>query len=589
MLIAGIFRRTCYFYQPPVGNYAQMTPLFVDSFGRLHQQPPKGAYLANQFGSDGSTLFPMNAFHNHDSASSTGSSGVGAVSIPLQAQSFTQRYQTPMYDPNFQFSMSAPARMPIYPEYLAPMMAMPIPQQLNGPSGHPGLFRVSSAAPATTSLEPASGPQRSISARPALETPSTRRPTSLPKEEAKKPLPVKTKPTGVAFPAYVDRVQVPDEWKSIYESGNDLPSGFSRPPYDYAGLIGRVLLEGGGVPRRMTVAELFYALINKYPFYMAHPRLLYNGLRHNLTGCEALIKADRQWGDQASSRYWTIKPGCESCFGTGYYVRDSAKAGAKARKAASLANAELANPTDNTGSTSTLVADHSDGVASGNKPRVIPYSAKPDISRRPAKKVASSPAIASAKNALELTGLSESARQPLGNKTNSSNRKSRETSSPMPIDVDEYDRKPVAKQRNTKKIAAVNAKNLKAYPYCVTLPSQSGMVFANQANIGGSAPAPVSMIQYGTSENYMPAMRPMPLHYPALESNIVPQTAGNLSSLSELAISTNNSHVKSHVSESSASDSEMTSPGDSSLASAMDFTLVRRRSQEELQAAMRSR
>jgi hypothetical protein len=565
-----------------------MAPVFVDSFGRIHQQTPKGAFIAGQYASDSPTLFSVSAFPNNDGVASCGGNG---MSIPLQAQSFTPRYQTPMYDPNFQLSMSAPVRMPTYSEYMAPMMAMPVPQQFNGAAGHPGLFRVSSAAPMTTSasLEPASGPQRSISARPALETPSHRRRSSPAKDETKKSAPAKVKPTGVAFPAYVDRVKVPDEWKSIYESGNDLPSGFSRPPYDYAGLIGRILLEGGGAPKRMTVAELFYALINKYPFYMAHPRLLYNGLRHNLTGCDALMKADRQWGDQASSRYWTIKPGCESCFGTGYYVRESAKNGAKAKKAAAMAEAELANPNDDV--SSTPAADGSDDVTTANKPKIVPYSANPNTSRRSStKKTPTSPPLASIENALKLTGLPESARQPFSNKTNSSNSKSGGSSALLSIDVEEYNKKAAFRQRHSKKSSGINSKNVKAGPYCVTLPMpQSGMAFSTATNFGNSIPPPLTL-QYGTSENYIPEMRPMPLNYPVLDRNSVPETAGNLSSLSGLAISTEDVHVRSsHVSESSASESEMTSPGDSSLASAMDFTLVRRRSQEELQAAMEQR
>lgn len=561
-----------------------MAPVFVDSFGRIHQQPSKGAFIAGQYTSNSPTLFSVGAFASNEGDSS-GGTGVGALPIPLQAQSFTPRYQTPLYDPSFQLSMSAPVRMPTYSEYMAPMMAMPVPQQFNGATSHPGLFRVNSAAPTTTaSLEPASGPQRSISARPALETPSQRRRSSPAKEEGKKSAPVKVKPTGVAFPAYVDRVKVPDEWKSIYESGNDLPSGFSRPPYDYAGLIGRVLLEGGGAPKRMTVAELFYALINKYPFYMAHPRLLYNGLRHNLTGCDALMKADRQWGDQASSRYWTIKPGCESCFGTGYYVRESVKGGAKARKAAAAAaEAELANPDDDALSTS--AAADSDKVTTG-KPRVIPYSAKPDNIRRPSgKKTPPSPPLATSENALKLTGVAESFRQPFSNKTNSTINKSSGSLAHTSIDVEEYSKKAAFKRRHSKNISVV-----KPGPYCVTLPmAQSAMVFPNASNFASGIPPPMAL-QYETTQSQIPEMRPMPLNYPAFDTTSIPDTANKMSSFSGLPISTEDVQVRSsHVSESSASESEVTSPGDSSLASAMDYTLVRHRSQEKLQAAIHRR
>lgn len=512
--------RTCYFYQPPT-NYAPMAPLFVDSFGRVHQQPNQGF---GQFGSENATVFPLSAFAQDPNASHS-------LPISIQGQPFA-RFQP--YD-NF-LSMSAPARIPVYSEYMTPM-AMPIPQQ------HPGLFRVNSAAPAT-SLEPASGPQRSVSARPALQTAPIRR------ESNKEEKIVKAKPTGVAFPAYVDRVEIPTEWKEIYESGKDLPSGFSRPPYDYAGLIGRVLLEGGDAPKRMTVAELFYALINKYPFYMAHPRLLYNGLRHNLTGCEALIKADRQWGDQASSRYWTIKPGCEPCFGTGYYVKDSASRGAaRARKVAALE------------AKSTEASAHLDSELA--KPRAIPYT-KSSASRKPSQKMAS--ASEDDQNALELTGMK---RKALVNKTNSRNRKTESTV----IDVDHEPEVKATRQRVAKK--GPNAKQSRQ-PYCVTMPNTTGVVFN-----GILAPTPMPM-QYSANVNFAPSAMPLA---PSMSDNIAVPEANKLSSLSALAISAANPY-SSHASESSASESDMTSPEDSSLASAMDFTLVRRRSQEELRAVM---
>jgi hypothetical protein len=529
-----------------MSNYAQMAPLFVDSFGRVHQQPTNG--YQSQFGTE-ATVFPLSAFPAHEANPTH-----GGLPFSIQGQSLA-RFQ-PMYD-NFQLSMSAPARMPMYQEYMTPM-AMPIPQQ------HPGLFRVSSAAPVSVSLEPASGPQRSVSARPALETAPLRRESNVNKEE-KQPV-TKVKQTGVAFPAYVDRVEVPAEWKSIYDSGKELPSGFSRPPYDYAGLIGRILLEGGDTPKRMTVAELFYALINKYPFYMAHPRLLYNGLRHNLTGCDALIKADRQWGDQASSRYWTIKPGCESCFGTGYYVKDSASRGAARARKVALAEAQsIAIPAG--------LIDSASGVSS-SKSRVIPYTAKSSGRRSTLKKTTSSAELENSENALEMTGMK---RKALSNKTNSSSRKF-EAHSFIDVNVNDSDNKATIRTTGSKKGSAT-AKMTKQQPHCVTLPSTTGMVFPTTGGILTPAPMP---LQYGGVSNYVPSTRPMPLGLTL--DNTMPE-ANKLSSLSSLAISAPNSYHQTHVSESSASESDMTSP-DSSLASAMDFTLVRRRSQEELQAAM---
>lgn len=518
-------------------NYAPMVPLYVDAMGRIHQSTNGYPGLA----AESPTLYPLSAFPNHDS------NATSSLPIPI-SQSFG-RLQT-LYDSSL-LSMSAPARMPVYSEYLTPM-SMPMPQQ------HPGLFRVNSAAPATISLEPASGPQRSVSARPTLQTARKRRDSSV--EKDKEPEATKTKPTGVAFPAYVDRVEIPDDWKQIYESGQDLPAALARPPYDYAGLIGRVLLEDTDKPKRMTVAELFYALINKYPFYMAHPRLLYNGLRHNLTGCEALIKADRQWGDQASSRYWTIKPGCESCFGTGYYVRDAASRGAaRARKSAAQAEAQSAE-----------TAVNFSGSGSALKPRVIPYSAKSTRPRPPVKKATSSPELDFA-NALELAGMK---RKALANKINSDSRKSG-TGHDINVDVEFENIGKTSRERIGKK-GAMNAK-LEEQPFRITLPNRT-RVFPS---VGVLAPTPMP-IQYSNIASYPSGSIPLGQ---AVTNDLAINEPSRLSSLSALAISAPTARTM-HVTESSASESDLTSPEGSSLASALDYTLVQRRSQEELQAVM---
>ncbi|KAJ9103814.1 hypothetical protein QFC21_002276 [Naganishia friedmannii] len=573
-------------YNTSMGYQAQKIPVFFDAFGRPQQQQHSGVYFQNQYCFDA----PNHTYQGESINMLSGQSMSSAPNqiIPTQPQSFNARFRAGMFDQNLQLSVSAPARMPMYAEQYPQMMAMPTPQTLDI-SSHPGFLRVNSAAPLSTNLEPASGPQRSNSARPILQTaPLRRRPSSLKDESfSSQPLAVKPKSTGVAFPAYVDRVQIPNEWKEIYASDKELPTGFSRPPYDYAGLIGRVLLDGADVAKRMTVAELFYALINKYPFYMANPRLLYNGLRHNLTGCEALIKADRQWGDQASSRYWTIKPGSESCFRTGYFVKDSKKSG-RSRKMVPFIEASAAH-------TLPIV---SAPTTTSFQPTQKAQSAS---ARRPSgKKGRTVSGVCIGSNALALTGLEAfngSPRRPLSSKTNVSNRKSKGASLSATIDVEEYSKKQEdIKERSAKKVAPMNIQSMKSYPYQTTTPAvQGGLMFQPPgANTGPYMTTMPALPQYATHVQ-APFVHPAPadIYSPiddTSESRELIQSNAKAIAVTELYMSNLNtsSGIPNTicVAESNSGGSAMSSPSDSCLASAMDFTLVRRRSQEELDAGM---
>lgn len=578
-------------------NYqAQMTPMFFDPLGRPQQQQMNGIYFQNQYCFDA----PNQAYQsqNMNMISSQSMSAPNQI-ISTQPQPFNGRFHAGMFDQNMQLSVSAPARMPMYTEQFPQMMAMPTPQTLDI-SSHPGFFRVNSAAPVSTNLEPASGPQRSNSARPILQTaPLRRRPSALKLESSSsQPPTAKPKANGVAFPAYVDRVQIPSEWKAIYASGEELPTGFSRPPYDYAGLIGRVLLEDTDVPKRMTVAELFYALINKYPFYMANPRLLYNGLRHNLTGCEALIKADRQWGDQASSRYWTIKPGSESCFRTGYFVKDSRKSG-RSRKMVPFIEASALHILPILSAPST----ESDSISS-RKPSLQPtVKAQPVSARKPSGKKGrtTGSGVSVGLNALALTGLEPSTgnpRRPLSSKTNASNRKSRGAFPSATIDVEEYTKKQEdLKEHHAKKVATVNTQSMQPYPYQTTKPAVQGgglMFQPPGANTGPYMTTMPAVPQYVT-EIQAPFTQPESVDaYSPLsdgpDSHVLIQSNAKAIAVTELYMSklNNPSGITNVVSvaESNSGGSAVSSPSDSCLASAMDFTLVRRRSQEELDAGM---
>ncbi|KAJ9120084.1 hypothetical protein QFC22_002982 [Naganishia vaughanmartiniae] len=586
-----------YPYNTSMNYQAQMTPMFFDPFGRPQQQQMNGIFFQNQYCFDAANQQYQG--QNMNMLSGQTISAPNQI-ISTQPQPFNPRFQSGMFDQNMQLSVSAPSRIPMYTEQFPQMLAMPTPQTLDI-SAHPGFFRVNSAAPLSTNLEPASGPQRSNSARPILQTaPLRRKPSTLKDESCSSQLPaVKPKANGVAFPAYVDRVEIPAEWKEIYASDKELPTGFSRPPYDYAGLIGRVLLEDSDAPKRMTVAELFYALINKYPFYMANPRLLYNGLRHNLTGCEALIKADRQWGDQASSRYWTIKPGSESCFRTGYFVKDSKKGSGRSRKMVPFVEASVIH------SLPILPAPTLESGSIGNQRTSFQSTVKAQSvsSRKPSGKNGRTfSGICFGSNALALTGLEPSngsPRKPLSTKTNANNRKAKGgVSQSATIDVEEYSKKQEnIKERNAKKIAAVDTQAMRPYPYHTTTPAvHGGLMFqppgANTGPYMTTMPAvpqyvpevQTPLVQAKLVDSYSPLGDAPDTHDELIQSN------ANAIAATELYISklNNTSGVENRISvaESNSGGSAISSPSDSCLASAMDFTLVRRRSQEELDAGM---
>lgn len=128
---------------------------------------------------------------------------------------------------------------------------------------------------------------------------------------------------GKQVPLYVRRVRLSAHLRDAYARGEgDGPrSVLARPPMSYAALIGEALLLAEP-PRQLLISEIFNRIADRYSYYAANPKLLYNGIRHAMTTADAFVKLPRQWGDQSGkARKWQIKPGCEDWFLNGKYRR----------------------------------------------------------------------------------------------------------------------------------------------------------------------------------------------------------------------------------------------------------------------------
>jgi hypothetical protein len=89
---------------------------------------------------------------------------------------------------------------------------------------------------------------------------------------------------------------------------------FGKPNKSYATLCGEEFLSSPA-PHYLHVQEIFCGIIERFAYFRFDPRLLYHGIRHVLSSNYAFERMDRPWGDQSGqARMWRIKPGQEELF-----------------------------------------------------------------------------------------------------------------------------------------------------------------------------------------------------------------------------------------------------------------------------------
>ena len=120
-------------------------------------------------------------------------------------------------------------------------------------------------------------------------------------------------------PGYVWDVLAPADIVAKYKNDKEVQKAtkYQRPAGNYADLIGRALLESAP-PYQLDVARVFKAIAAKHAHFTLDPRLLYNGIRHSINNNVAFTRVQRPHGEpHAQANHWRVTPGYEYWFEEG--------------------------------------------------------------------------------------------------------------------------------------------------------------------------------------------------------------------------------------------------------------------------------
>jgi hypothetical protein len=132
-----------------------------------------------------------------------------------------------------------------------------------------------------------------------------------------RPTQVKQEPDIKSYcPGYVWDVLASKSIVAKYKEDKAARAGtiYEKPAGSYCMLIGQALIEAPN-PHQLDVASVFESIAAKYPYFTLDPRLLYNGVRHQINANAAFTRVQRLHGDpNARIRKWCITPGYEYWF-----------------------------------------------------------------------------------------------------------------------------------------------------------------------------------------------------------------------------------------------------------------------------------
>ncbi|XP_067947517.1 forkhead box protein L2-like [Watersipora subatra] len=82
----------------------------------------------------------------------------------------------------------------------------------------------------------------------------------------------------------------------------------SKPPYSYVALIATVLQESS--EKKLTLKEIYQAIMNKWPYYKKNSNNWQNSIRHNLSLNDCFMKDPKENSGGKKGNHWMISPSC---------------------------------------------------------------------------------------------------------------------------------------------------------------------------------------------------------------------------------------------------------------------------------------